>query len=202
MSDSLFDLSGKVALVTGTSRGLWPVFCARTGQGRCRSCHHQPSKNSLTAVCQSRLALLAAKPSARNSMCASTRAYRARNCRRRRPLRQDRYSGQQCRLQCSQAGAGNYLGRLEPSARYKFARHIFCRAGRCARHDSAPLRAHHQHRFGDRVSGFAGPGALRCQPRRRQAIDHESGRRLGRPRNHRQLSCARLVQNRAKCRAV
>ena len=46
------------------------------------------------------------------------------------------------------------------------------------------------------VSGYAGLAPYGPQPRRRQATHHEPGRRLGRPRHHGQLPGPRMVQDR------
>ncbi len=71
----------------------------------------------------------------------------------------------------------------------------FFMAQAVAKNDPAPLRPDHQHRFGDVACSPTRPGPLLREPRRGQATHDEPGRRLGDLRDHRQLSGARLVQD-------
>jgi hypothetical protein len=48
MSDELFDLTGQVAIVTGTSRGLGQYFAKALAKGRRRSGAHQPHARDST----------------------------------------------------------------------------------------------------------------------------------------------------------
>ena len=102
MTDSLFDLSGRVALVTGTSRGLGQYFARALARAGADIAMTSRDKQSLSAF---------ADEIGRWGGNFFRRARRPRlqqhpeRCRRHRSaLRPNRYPRQQCGLQYSQTG--------------------------------------------------------------------------------------------------
>jgi len=74
MADLLFDLSGMVALVTGTSRGLGQHFARALARAGADIAITSRDKNVLSAF-SGEIQALGREHSARNSMCAITRAF-------------------------------------------------------------------------------------------------------------------------------
>ena len=178
MTDSLFDLTGQVAIVTGTSRGLGQYFARAL------------AKAGADLVLTSRR---------RGSLANSKRRFRAlgRRCVsleldvrdhasiERMAAEAESAFGQihilvnNAGLQRAQARTRHFLGRLEPGARHEFARQLFRRTGHGAENDRARLRTHHQHRFGDQRRWLCRTCTLRREPRRHSAAHDEPCGRLG-----------------------
>ena len=111
MSD-LFDLSGQVALVTGTSRGLGQYFARALARAGADIAMTSRDKNSLAAFAEEIEAL------GRKPFCADLDVRDHASIQRAiaadaKPLRQDRHPREQCRLQHPQARARRHVGRLE-----------------------------------------------------------------------------------------
>ena len=197
MVKNFFDLSGQVALVTGASRGLGQYFGRALALAGADLIITARKKEDTDAFAEEIRALgrKVARPVARR---ARRGQHQADGRRRARPRSADRHPGEQRRLQRAQAGAGGHLGRLEQGPGHQPARHLLRRPGGRPPHDPAQVRPHHQHRLGDLGLRLRRPRPLLRQPRRREAADHEPGRRVGQPRHHRQLPGPRLVQDRAE----
>ena len=94
---------------------------------------------------------------------AEPREHPAHGAGRAPRLRQDRYPGEQCRVQRPQARPRGDLGRLEPGPGNQPARRVFRLPGNCPFHDRGALRADHQHRLGDLGLGIRRPRSRTAQ---------------------------------------
>ena len=196
-----FDLTGKTALVTGASRGLGQQFArALAGAGADLAITSRTLRFARTVRRRNR----STRPPRRLRRAQRPRPseHRSRRRRRRSPARPHRHPRQQRRLQHPQAGRRRHVGRLEHDPRHQPPRHVLRRPGRRPAHDPAPLRPHHQHRLGHVRRRLRRPRPVRRKPRRREAAHDEPRPRLGPARHHRQLPRPRLVQDRAKPRAL
>ena len=147
MTTNPFDLSGKVAIVTGTSRGLGQYLgraLARAGADLVITARKRESLRDFQREIESlgRRAV----PLELDVRDYDSIQRMARGGRRR--LWQDRHPRQQRRLQCPQARRRYFVGRLEPGPRHQPPRHILRRAGRRPHDDPPSLRPDHQHRLG------------------------------------------------------
>ena len=162
MSENFFDLTGQVAIVTGTSRGLGQYFARALARAGADLVLTSRKRETLADVRSRDAARWAA---ARVSLELDVRDHdsiQQMAQRSRSGFRADSHPREQRRLQCAQAGARRHLGRLEPDARHQSARQLLRGAGGSARHDRARLRPHHQHRLGDQRRRL-------CRPRRPMA---------------------------------
>ena len=178
MSENPFDLAGKVALVTGTSRGLGQYFgraLARAGADLVITSRHsatlEPFQVEIEGLGRRALPLGPGR--------AQPGEHPKGGPGRPGALRQDRHPGEQRRLQRAQTGPRCDLGGLEPGAGHEPARDFLRGPGRRPPHDCAPLRTHHQYRLRNQRLRLRRSRALLRQPRRSQTAHDEPGRRLG-----------------------
>ena len=147
MNTPLFDLSGQVAIVTGTSRGLGQYMgraLARAGADLVITSRNpatlEPFRKEIEAMGRRAVPVeldVRDYDSIQRMAEAVDAAYgridilvNNAGCNVRKPA------------------VDVSLGRLEPGARHQPARHLLRGAGGGETHDPARLRAHHQHRLG------------------------------------------------------
>ena len=126
-----FDLTGKVALVTGTSRGLGQYMGRALARAGADLAITSRDADSL-APFQQEIEALGRKAF---PVALDVRDYDSIQGRRGggpRALRPDRHPGEQRGLQRAQARAGHHVGRLEPGTGNQPPRHLFRRPGRGA----------------------------------------------------------------------
>lgn len=175
MSDGLFDLSGRVALVTGTSRGL--------GQYMARALAKAGADLVITSRDITRLAGFEAeikalgrrtfsaeldvrsKDSIEKTVAAAEAAFghvdilvNNAGCNVRKPALDVTWDDWNLILETNLRGS------------------FFCCASNRARDDRAALWTHHQHRLCHDGCRLCGARSIWSKPRRREAIDDESGR--------------------------
>ena len=118
-----FDLTGKAAIVTGTSRGLGQYFARALARAGADLVITEPAPRDAR--------LLPGRDRGARPAGGAAGAGRARSGEhpahgrgRGGRVREDRHPRQQRGLQRAQAGARDHLGRLEPRARHQPARHL------------------------------------------------------------------------------
>ena len=178
-SDNLFDLSGQVAIVTGTSRGLGQHFARALAKAGADLSPNEPSTST-----------------------RSPRSNREMKSLGRRTLSLELDVRDRASIQKMVADAQSHFGQihilvnnagcnvrkpaldvtwddwnliLDTNLRGSF----FVAQGIARGMIAAQLRPHHQRRLGHQRRRFRRPGTLRRQPRRHQATHHEPRRRLG-----------------------
>ena len=195
---SPFDLSGRVAIVTGTSRGLGQTFAralARAGADiiiTSRSIDSlRPFEEEIRGVGPAR------RPAGARRARRSQHPPRWRRRRRTPSARIDilvNNAGCNVRKRAADVTWDDWNLVLDTNLRGTF----FRRRPSCAH--MIPQRYGRIINIGSVTSvfGYAGLGTLRREPRRHPSDDHEPGGRLGPARHHRQLSRARLVPHRSE----
>ena len=122
MAENMFDLTGKVAIVTGTSRGLGQYMGRALARAGADLVDHQPHRSNPWTPFQKEIEALGRKAL---PLALDVRDYDSiqRMVEAAPALRQDRHPGQQRRLQRPQARGRGHLGRLEPGPRHQPPRH-------------------------------------------------------------------------------
>ncbi len=167
MPDTLFDLNGKVALVTGTSRGLGQYFARALARAGADIAMTSRDKTSLSQFAdeihaigrqtcsaaldvrdhgsiQAAIAAVEAHTSARSISWSTTLA-----CNIRKPAFEVTWDD------------WNMVLDTKP------ARLVLCSASCSTRHGPARLRAHHQHRLSHQRLRLRRSCSIRSEPRRR-----------------------------------
>ena len=202
MAENLFDLTGKVAIVTGTSRGLGQYIgraLARAGADLVITSRNVESAAAIPRGDRGARAAGAAARAGRAGLRQHPGAWRAAamahygkidilvnnaGCNVRKPALDVTWDDWNMVLDTNLRGTffvSQAVARLMIPAR---------------------LRPHHQHRLGHERLRLRRARPLRRQPRRDEAADDEPGGRLGAARDHGELPRPGLVQDRAERGAV
>ena len=188
MTTNLFDLGGRVALVTGASRGLGRGMALALARAGADVVVTSRTMSSLDGICS------AIEDLGRHAFPVQLDVREQESisagCRRRGhaggPRRHPR---QQRRLQRAQAGSRSELGRLEPRPRHEPAWRVLRVAGACSGDDRARVGPDRQHRLAHERLRLRRSRPVHGEPRRHPPAHHEPRRRVGRARRHRQLPC-------------
>ena len=197
----LFDLTGQVAIVTGTSRGLGQYFAralARAGADLVlTSRDHKslaPFEAEISALGRRFVSLdldVRNRESIEKMVAAAREAFgrldilvNNAGCNVRKPALDVTWD------------------RLESHPGHQSAWQLFRCASRRTVHGHPQLRTYHQHWIGDQRRRLRGPGPIWREPRWNSSAHHELGGRLGKARHNGQLPRARMVSHRAERGAI
>ena len=201
MNDALFDLGGKVAIVTGTSRGLGQYFA--------RALARAGADLIITSRTLDSLAPFEKEIKALGRRVVSLELDVTNQQSIEKMARDAEAAFGQIHILVNNAGCNRRKLALEVTwddwntVLDTNLRGSFFVAQAVARGMIGQwLRAHHQYRLSYVRCRICGLGALWCKPRRYSPNDHEPGRRLGQIRSNCQLPGAWLVQDRAEPSAV
>ena len=192
VNQGLFDLSGRVAIVTGTSRGLGQHFAlalAKAGADLVLTSRNRASLATFEAEI---------KALGRRAISLELDVRERESIERMAAAAEDAFdhldilvnnAGCNVRKPALDVTWDDWNLILDTNLRGSF----FVAQAVARRMIPAAIRPHHQYRLGHERCRLCWPRSLRSKPRRHSAAHDEPGRRLGSARNHRQLSRPRLV---------
>ena len=170
-----FDLSGKVGIVTGASRGLGQTFARALARAGADLVITSRTLDSLDNFSE-RSGIDGPAGGAAGARRARREQYSPHGERSHEGIRWHRHPRQQRRLQRAEKSGRRVVGGLESHSRHEPARRVLRRAVGGQGDDPARPWTDHQHRFCHVGHGLRGSWAVRSESRRHSSTDDEPGR--------------------------